>query len=268
MQKAYFTYQLVRLGGDLGSRYTLLREFLFLDYQRRVGGMGRPFSCRITSHGRSALISFTGTLGEILTLVEIFQNDNYVPHHNHTVDLFGGRITSLLDLGANIGLTSVWFALTYPEITIDAYEPNPELFPLLKKNLSSFPKVRVFEEAITGTEGHVSFNKSKYSLESSIFEARDSESVSVTATTLDQAIKRIGGSVDLLKIDIEGAEFDAFTTSTLLPQVRAITGEAHTEQSGHTEEELSQLLSSFDMVELYNPNNDTVFGFYAAHTRL
>ncbi len=250
----------------MGSKWILLREFLLLDYKRRTGGIGKAFSCRITYRGRSAVVFFTGTMGELLTLVEIFFNDNYAPQHNHATTLFAGRIAHMLDLGANIGLASLWFACVYPDISIDAYEPNPELFPLLEKNLSSFPNIRVFKEAIAGAEGTVSFNKSKYSLESSIFGARNSESISVSATTLDKAIERLGGTVDLLKMDIEGAEFDAFKSSKLLPRVRAITGEAHTEQSGHTEEELRELLSSFDMVELYNPNKDTVFGFYVAHT--
>jgi hypothetical protein len=76
----------------------------------------------------------------------------------------------------------------------------------------------------------------------------------------------IGNSVDFMKIDIEGAEFEAFKSSKKLGQIRAITGEAHTEQSGHAEEELPVLLSSFDLVQVFNPNKDTVFGFYAAHT--
>ncbi len=70
-----------------------------------------------------------------------------------------------------------------------------------------------------------------------------------------------------MKIDIEGAEFSVLEGSRRLGDVRAIIGEAHTEQSGHAQEELAKILSSFDLLEIYNPTRDTVFGFYAARTK-
>jgi FkbM family methyltransferase len=261
-----FLWKLARIGGDLRSKGILCAKSIRNSY-RLILPPQNAYSCRVKVGKRSALVHFSGTMGEIHTLVDIFADDNYTPKHNHSEILFQRNIKSLLDLGANIGLASVWFALLYPGIKIDAYEPNPDMFALLEKNLSQFPNVRVFREAISGRDGTVSFNRSAYSLESSIYEARNSESIYVASTSLNTALRRIGGSVDLMKIDIEGAEFDALKECTHLAGVQAITGEAHTEQSGHAEHKLLDLLSSFNIVEIYNPNNVAVFGFYAARTK-
>lgn len=265
-RKILFIRKLVLIGADFNSRRILITKSLRNSF-RHFPFPEQPFSCRVRVKNRSTLVYFTGTMGEIHTLVDIFADDNYVPKHRHTEVLFSDSIHTLLDLGANIGLASIWFVLNYPDIRIDAYEPNPEMFTLLKKNLSPFSNIHVFEEAISGAEGMITFNRSVHSLESSIFTARSSTILTVKSTSLNTAIKRIGGSVDLMKIDIEGAEFDAFKYCDYLSNVRAITGEAHTEQSGHAEEELYEILNSFDLVETYNPNHDTVFGFYAAHTK-
>lgn len=265
-QKLTFIRKILSIGANTSSKLALLTQFAYLNYRRYVGPKERPFSCQVKVGGKSAQVSFSGSMSELHTLVDIFVDSNYAPQHGHNETLFSGEIRTLLDFGANIGLASIWFALTYPNISIDAYEPNPKMFALLKKNLAQFPRVRVFEMAISSTEGSVTFNQSHYSLESSMFSARDSTAITVPATTIDSAITKIGGAVDFMKIDIEGSEFDALKAAKQLKSVQAIIGEAHTEQSGHAEDELFNILRSFELVETYNPNHATVFGFYAAHT--
>lgn len=260
--------KLLAIGANPSSQINLVGQLLVLSIGRYVGFNKRPFSTCVRVGKNTSYMHFTGTMGELLTLVDIFADKSYEPDRTAEKALFPAGPKTILDLGANIGIASVWFLLTYPGCKLHAYEPNFDMFALLKDNLSQFPNAKVYEEAIAGTEGTVMFNKSAYSLESSIFDARESQSLSVHAITLDQAIERLGGSIDVLKIDIEGAEFDAFGSSRKLGFIKAIVGEAHTEQSGHLQEELSDLLSSFSVVKIYNPNNDTVFGLYAARVAI
>ncbi len=262
-RKVAFLRDILSLGAGPYSKAILLREFLRLSVGRYTGAQTKPFSCRIQINRKSALVHFSGTMSEMHTMVDIFKNKNYEPWLVNGNDPFKRPISTLLDLGANIGLASVYFALSYPDISIDAYEPNPVIFPLLQKTASQFPHMRVYEKALAAQDGTVTFNYSKHTLESSMFPTRDSIAVDTKAATLDSAIKAIGGEVDLVKIDIEGAEFDVFKASTLLDKIQVMVGEAHTEQSGHTEEDLKTLLSGFDKLEVYNPNHDVVFGFLA-----
>jgi FkbM family methyltransferase len=262
-KKLALTLKLWKIGADIPSSLILLSQLILLSLGRYTGRTSYPFSCRVQANTRATRLYCIGTMGELQTLVDIFADNSYAPL-THTSE--ENSIGSILDLGANSGIATIWFALSYPNSIIHAYEPNPRMFTLLKKNTAPFSGITAFEHAIAGTEGSVTFNQSEHFLESSIYAARDSVAISVPASTLDQAIKTIGGRVDYMKIDIEGAEFDAFASATTLSNVRAITGEAHTEQSGHAQEELHILLSSFNTLKIYNPNNDTVFGFYAERT--
>src|SRR3989344_2254740 len=265
-RKITFVYKLVILGADVSSKLILIREYLYLMRTLYFGGKNKPFSCRIKTNGKSTRVFFTGTLNEMHALIDIFLEKNYELKFNHTQTLFSNNIKTLLDLGANIGLTSIWFAMKYPGITIDAYEPNPQIFDFLKKNLASIPGTRVFKKAVTGINGTMEFNQSENSFHSSVFAVENGHKISVESIDLDTAIAKIGGKVDVLKLDIEGAEFKALENSKQLVDIRTIIGEAHTAQSVNKEEDLKKLLSSFLTFKIYNPNKANIFGFYAART--
>ena len=55
---------------------------------------------------------------------------------------------SILDLGANIGIASIDFALRYPQASIIAIEPVAANFQLLQKNISAFPNIRALNVAV------------------------------------------------------------------------------------------------------------------------
>lgn len=44
----------------------------------------------------------------------------------------------VLDIGANVGAFALWASRKWPGCTIDAYEPNPEAFAFLTKNVATF----------------------------------------------------------------------------------------------------------------------------------
>src|SRR5438477_12484313 len=48
----------------------------------------------------------------------------------------------IVDAGANIGLSSIFFANKFPEATIYALEPEESNFQLLEKNASAYPRIR------------------------------------------------------------------------------------------------------------------------------
>lgn len=54
----------------------------------------------------------------------------------------------VLDLGANFGAFSVWASHRWPGCTVHAYEPNPETFSVLEKNVALFGKVTPYNWGI------------------------------------------------------------------------------------------------------------------------
>ncbi|MGC4035938.1 MAG: FkbM family methyltransferase [Chitinophagaceae bacterium] len=113
----------------------------------------------------------------------------------------------IIDCGANIGLSTLFFKRKYPDAKIIAFEPDPDIFEILKKNVASFElnNVELRNEAVWIEDTTLKFY-SDTSLAGSIeWDALKSNNVlNVPAKRLKSIIA--GKKVDFLKIDIEGAE--------------------------------------------------------------
>jgi FkbM family methyltransferase len=133
----------------------------------------------------------------------------------------------VLDLGANAGR----FTQTIVErfgCNVVAVEPNPKMFDLIPPH----PRVRKFPYAITANTGPIEFHISDLSLGSSLGEVTGAHqgTITVLGKNLEELIGEIGWSrIDLLKMDIEGAEIDVFASCSdrLLQTIAQITVEFH-----------------------------------------
>lgn len=108
----------------------------------------------------------------------------------------------ILDVGANIGMASLYFKKQYPECQLEAFEPDPRLASLFKRNLSSFGySVQLHEAAVSDHDGLMKFKAH----EGDGGRLSSEGDVDVKVCRLRDFLDR---KVDLLKIDIEGAELD------------------------------------------------------------
>ncbi len=124
----------------------------------------------------------------------------------------------IIDAGANIGISAVFFAHKYPAAKIIALEPEDSNFTLLKKNVSPYPqitplKVALWKEQkaiclVDPGEGHHGFRTVERT------NGESSQNGYVPATALDILMKEMQIEfIDVLKIDIEGAEKEVFDHS-------------------------------------------------------
>lgn len=139
----------------------------------------------------------------------------------------------ILDAGANIGLSAVFFANKYPDATIIAVEPEASNFRLLQKNVSLYPQIRPLQAAlwkenkqinlVDPSNGHHGFQTVEKNANGG------DQSGLVQALTVDAIISRMGlKTFDFLKIDIEGAEKEVFEhSSPWIGQVSTIMVELH-----------------------------------------
>jgi FkbM family methyltransferase len=116
----------------------------------------------------------------------------------------------IIDCGANIGLASLYFAIRYPGARITAYEPEPAAFALLEKNTAKLAGVVCKNVALGKADGLIEF----YVVASIPGELRVSglrerlpsgESIAVECVRLSSVLPP---HVDLLKMDVEGMEWD------------------------------------------------------------
>ncbi len=110
----------------------------------------------------------------------------------------------IIDCGAHIGLSVIYFKLNFPHAHIIAFEPDEKNFDLLSKNILSynFSNVELKKEAVWINDSYISFTN-QGDMSSKITAA--AEGTKVKASRLKSFINK---PVDFLKIDIEGAEYD------------------------------------------------------------
>ena len=141
----------------------------------------------------------------------------------------------IVDLGANIGIASIYFAHQFPDSEIFAFEPEEENFLLLEKNIQSCENARAFPVGL-GNEDEVkevyfSDNPNNYG-GFSFFPAGSNTSMKkkVQVKKASDYFREIGISrVDLMKIDTEGSEFEIITDldPNMLKEIEWIVGELH-----------------------------------------
>lgn len=150
----------------------------------------------------------------------------------------------ILDCGANVGLSVLYFKQLYPNSEIVAFEPDPNIFAKLARNVQSMnlKNVTLVPKAVWKEQTTLPFileggNSSRIANKS------DSTTVDVETITLRSFINR---HVDFLKIDIEGAEVDVLENCRdLLDHVERIFVEYHSVASQLQRlHDLLQILSS------------------------
>jgi FkbM family methyltransferase len=161
-------------------------------------------------------------------------------------------IRTVLDVGGNVGLFAVIAKNNFPFATVHSYEPNPSPYRLLEKQARACGTY-CFNEAVSAEAGHANVVQESGPLEARIFSCEDG---SVIVTSIKEAVQRIGGVVDLLKLDCEGGEWDIFKKVDAFTNIRCIRMEYHL-LGTHSIEELKAFADSagFKITKLIPDSN-------------
>ena len=114
----------------------------------------------------------------------------------------------ILDCGAHIGMSILFFKNIYPEASIIAFEPDTHNYELTKKNLENwkYKDVELVKKAVWINNGSIQFNQLN-DMGSSIVESGNNNSGDVISVECVRLKDFLVNKVDFLKLDIEGAEF-------------------------------------------------------------
>lgn len=135
--------------------------------------------------------------------------------------------STVVDIGAHVGVVSMTLAKRFG-CQVWAFEPNKDNFSRLVANTVTNdldPQVQCFQYAVTGDgrKVHVETNINN-SGGGNIYAGGKGDTGSVTLAFI---LKEVGGTIDLLKIDCEGAEYEILADTESLKHVKAIRGEFH-----------------------------------------
>ncbi len=175
------------------------------------------------------------TGSDVAMWVEVFKDQEYfLP-----LDF---KPKTILDLGANAGYASLYFKMRDPLAEVVAVEPDPHNLELLRENLKQIDGVKILEAAVSAGDGEEVFYVSPQQGMSSSFSRRPrSEEITVKTYKFDSLVESIGWKeVDLVKFDIEGAEWKVFEGAKV-DLARVFIGEYHEDLTGKTVEEFIKL---------------------------
>lgn len=162
-------------------------------------------------------------------------------------DMVGGIPSgTVVDAGAHVGLFSL-VASQYASKVVSV-EPDPINFKVLSLNveLNEASNVKPINAALWTEPGTVSFGTSWHTTGGSVSGSGDAE---VKAVTLEEIVQEVG-EVDLLKLDIEGAELKVVPATKVLDKVKRVVAELHLDEPGDERELVETLEGAGFDVEL------------------
>jgi FkbM family methyltransferase len=149
--------------------------------------------------------------------------------------------TTVVDLGANIGLSYRWLRRRYPNASFVCVEPDPGNLEMLRRNAGT--DCQVVAACVGGHERRVALTNGDGEWGYRMVDASDGTVPVITIDRLlaDQALDEI----DILKCDIEGAELELFTDCrSWIRRVRAMVVECHLHTT--SSDEILSLLDAND----------------------
>lgn len=141
------------------------------------------------------------------------------------------NVKTIVDLGSNIGFSVMHFKSKFPDAHVIAVEPEKTNYDMLVKNVKGYSNVDCLQNAIWYAKKNLGiFDSGMGEYGFRVVDGNQKLVGSVDGITMDDIISRYNiETIDILKIDIEGAEKELFTYNyeSWLPKVRCIVIELH-----------------------------------------
>jgi FkbM family methyltransferase len=180
-----------------------------------------------------------------------------------------GEVKVVLDIGANIGIAALYFAATFPQATVHAFEPVPANCEVLRANARAQPRIQANCFALGAEDGELELFDSDDQANLGGFSSHGlgvnaARSRKVPVRHAGRALAELGVTrADVMKIDTEGAEWEILTAldPALLRGVRVIMGELH----GRRDFELLDYLQPHFHIGAKKQLKTRLFNFFAVN---
>lgn len=118
-----------------------------------------------------------------------------------------GKEILIIDCGANIGLSIIYFKKLFPNASIIGFEPDAQIFNLLRQNIDSceFENIKLYRKACWSNETTLKFISEGADAGRAVSQSEAANTISVETVRLKDFLN---GTVSFLKMDIEGSEFE------------------------------------------------------------
>ena len=185
---------------------------------------------------------------------DLYAFDQIFTSKDYNLDL--GEPEYVVDAGAHIGLSAVYFACKWPEATIVAIEPESANYEILLMNTSSYPNIKPLQAGLWSKKTKLKIQDSNLGT----WGFRVSESQS------DEGIPAIGvkdiiedfrlPKIDILKMDIEGSEVEVLSrNNSWIDNVQTLIIELHDRFQPGCSEALEKAFIDYDYCKSVSGEN-------------
>jgi FkbM family methyltransferase len=135
----------------------------------------------------------------------------------------------IIDAGAYVGYSALYFSSKYPGAKIISIEPEKSNFKILKENTRNIPNIKIINAGLWHKKGFLKIINNglgHWGFETIQATPKDYD---IKTTTISEVLKNSGfKEIDILKIDIEGAEKEVFSSNhQWLDKVKILIIELH-----------------------------------------
>lgn len=174
-----------------------------------LGQASRPCARTHTLRGSGRAVVVTHGR-DLEAFYELFHRGEYQPPDELAPLLSRERVKTVLDVGANVGMFSIWAATQWPQARIVAFEPDPTNVATMRHGLAvSGVSVDLIEAAAGTTKGTVTFVGDLGG--GSHIASAGEQGMAVAMVDLFDYLSE----ADFLKLDIEGGEWPILTDPRL-----------------------------------------------------
>ena len=178
------------------------------------------------AQGKPTPFAFRPGTSDVNVMESIFKGQEYA------LPIQGFQPKLILDCGGNIGAAAVYFANKYPDAQIYSIEPEKDNFEILKYNTKIYENIHPVNAGLWDKETFIRVeDRGLGNWGFMTFETNKNDPAAMKTTTISKILKDSGfAEIDLLKIDIEGAEKEVFGAKNVehwLPKVKVLVIELH-----------------------------------------
>ncbi|HWG35120.1 MAG TPA: FkbM family methyltransferase [Gemmatimonadaceae bacterium] len=178
---------------------------LSLTILAKLVGANRVVTLRVP--GLKAPIELRARTSDVKVFHQVFVDQE------HDVAKRLGKVRSIIDAGANVGFSSIFFALEFPDATIIAVEPEPRNYAQLVRNVGAYSNIVPLNAALFGASGVVTISNpdaEEWAFRVDVAAPGNSDATIAAVSVPDILDRYKFAELDILKLDIEGAETEVF----------------------------------------------------------
>lgn len=168
----------------------------------------------------------------------------------------------IIDGGSNIGCAAVYFAIRFPQSEILAIEPETNNYKLLEENIKPYDNITPMQVGIWDKNEPLSIANPEGGAAEFMFENKTVSDNKISGVTIPNLLEsQRWEEVDILKLDIEGAEKEVFSANDLswLKKVKLLIIELHDRYKPGCTKTVFEALNKFNYEAHFHHENIFIF---------